>query len=380
MGFSFPVSSRKGKSPASSAAATPVRTSSPRTFPKSEAKKVQKCKSFFKLGTPSEAELMRNFQSYTIELWEDSEGEADYATFSAGDVGDADEECEKEFLMEYKKNDMDRAADVVENTRGTHPRHDLCQTEAPVRKSGGQLGSLAAVQAQYQEELEQFAMLDAGTGPVSYELVFDAEDYIEDPAPVVTLDQAAVTEQFERLLSRSEPEKRPVSAISFGDYKALGFEVQDDSVMKTTLDRVLNRPCSAYNAPGCAYTDIRVALPKVGIDFLPGLEHLTRPMVRTVMVDAKPKAKKEVSDVVKKPLLPGEDFHPVSTNTKSVAKSSNDDLQAMDNVIDASHDLETDTDSENQHAVDLFVSPKPVFVYDAKSQRRVGYTALNQLL
>jgi hypothetical protein len=49
-------------------------------------------------------------------------------------------------------------------------------------------------------------------------------------------------------------------------------------------------------------------------------------------------------------------------------------------VIDASHDLETDTDSENQRAVDLFVSPKPVFVYDAKSQRRVGYTALNQLL
>ena len=233
MGISLPSFS-KLKSSMGNVATSPSRTAMSKTRcpPKSEKKELYKAKVLFQRNAPTEAELQQEYLPYVMELWESS----DCAAIFASDVG-CEDECD----------DFGNADETVENTRGLHPRYDMYQTVAPVRRSGGTLGSLADVQAQYQEDHEQIALFAAEVECVDYEVLFDAENFEDDAAPVVTMDNEGVVEQFKRLVAQPERPQQYNNAVSYNANRAQDFGIYRDSVMEAAVVRLLDNRSASYS-------------------------------------------------------------------------------------------------------------------------------------
>jgi hypothetical protein len=316
-------------------------------------------------NVPTEVELQKDYSPYDMELWEDT----DYAAVSSSDIGD----------IRNQHDDFGLADQIVENTRGPYPRFDMRHLGSQVRKSGGELGSLAAVAASHQQEYEHMACFATEDKCVKYEVLFDADEEQVGPAPVVAVDEDAVVEQFKRLL------ERPTVASSYNANSALDFGastgglVDVPSVAYTPKDRVCKR---------------EGLIP--GIDFLPGLDHFVQPVVRSAWISITSQTQNKMTPAPMQPVLPGEDFPLDATNTSTVDEPSCDLFQTMDDLSSTFFDCEDApiTDLANQHAVDLseWCADErwnnqdddsifaPISRYSVESQRFVPYTTMVQVL
>jgi hypothetical protein len=231
MGFSL-LSLSKLKSPLESVAASPARTPIPRYSSRDEKKKLDNGKILFQRNAPTEAEVQQDYSPYAMELWKTS----DYATIAADDAG-----------CVGKYSDYGRADEIVENTRGTNPQYDLRRPAAPVRRPGGELTSLANIQAQHQEDHGHIALFAGGAESFQYEVLFDAED--DDAAPVITVDDVVVIEQFKRLLAEPEGEQCYDAEMSYNANRSLDYGVYGVAVA-AAVDRILDCPSEAYKPYG----------------------------------------------------------------------------------------------------------------------------------
>ena len=257
---------------------------------------------------PTEAQLLDEYAQVSVELWpgaEDYEVEIEVEVEEVVEVKGypsawviPSSPTDADFMFNFRADDLGHADEMAENTRGleepTLPREHIALNV------GTRFGYYAACNKgkAYKVDLSNLSDEKAEDAAV----LFDSEDsstFVDwPPAPVVTLCPTHITEQFARLDAQdAEVEQWSEDIVPYsGDEEE---EVQVQATRMRMLDHDTNREYyvefdTQGNMTFCFdleaeiemnELDDEVPILRSGIDFLPGLEHITKPFVRCVFVD-----------------------------------------------------------------------------------------------
>jgi hypothetical protein len=252
--------------------------------------------------SPTESQLLDEYAQVSVELWpgaEDYEVEIEVEVEEVVEVKGypsawviPSSPTDADVMFNFRADDLGHADEMVENTRGlqepTLPREHIALNV------GTRFGYYAARNEGKACKVDLSNLSDEKAEGAA--VLFDSEDsstFVDwPPAPVVTLCPTDITEQFARLAAQdAEVEQWSEDIVPYSDDEE--EEVQVQVTCMRMLDHDTNR---AYyvefdtqgNMAFCfdleAETD-EVPILRPGVDFLPGLEHITKPSVRCVFVD-----------------------------------------------------------------------------------------------
>jgi hypothetical protein len=201
-------------------------------------------------------------------------------------------------MLDFRTDDLGRADEMIENTRG------LQEPCIPHERISLNTGTRFGYAAGLEGEISKANMRSLGE---EEEAAVDAHFDAEDPsisigwpsAPVVTLSSTGVTKQFARLATQDiDIEGWSENIIPYPDKeKELGEEEKVTHMRmadrdmereyQVNLDAQGNMPFCFDQEKETAKSKLmkKVLKPRSWAEFLPGVEHLAKPFVRSVFVN-----------------------------------------------------------------------------------------------
>jgi hypothetical protein len=201
-------------------------------------------------------------------------------------------------MLDFRADDLGRADEMIENTRGL--QEPCIPRERISLNTGTRFGYAAGLEG----EISKANMRTLGE---EEEATVDAQFDAEDPpisigwpsAPVVTLSPTGVTKQFARLAKQDiDIEEWGENIIPYPDeeeeleeeekvthMRMVVHDMERESQVK--FDTQCNMPFRFDQKKEMVKSKLmkKVLKPRSWADFLPGVEHLAKPFVRSVFVD-----------------------------------------------------------------------------------------------
>jgi hypothetical protein len=214
---------------------------------------------------------------------------------------------------------------------------------------------LAEVQQEYQESQLSTLASVSQKEPVSYEPVFDANTEVDemDFMPVDLDEKYRLANLKQQDVKQSADDAMDAPLSFLGVRTEASLPASEESAVKIDA-----------SVEPLSIAEIFAMIP--GLEYLPGIEHLTQPMVNCMWIEPA-ELQADVS---------GEYFSTATTDSDSTAP---DELHVGDASMLLDNEEVSLSDSEDVQ-VSHDVEPKPVCYFDAHTQQEMGFTALNQLL